>query len=331
MKKIVPLSLLLCIPLSLFGSKILSYNIYDRTNRVDLMLTFDTPYTGSISEAKRNGKVIIKLQDASIESPKIKNVHATFLNTLTITPLKNKVQVVANVPKSVRFIASKTVDGYGLRLRFVPQNILKTSTTPNQDSMTQQDDATANTQEPLGLPTKAPLEISTSYIIVVALLLISVIALLIFKKRIAPTQKTKKTDSWLFQPNENIQQQASPEPQVQPQHAVDTPQTQSAPEVSIRFQKPLDAHNSVILLEYGVHSYLVLMGNGNILLDKFLENKPNTQEEFDTLLQNRHAELEAFLEGKNEYETPTTLIHDDTFEALQSYKEKAASSVYDTV
>ncbi len=38
--------LLLLFPLLLLGSKILSYNVYERSNRVDVMLTFDTPFEG---------------------------------------------------------------------------------------------------------------------------------------------------------------------------------------------------------------------------------------------------------------------------------------------
>ena len=38
------LILLLLLPAFLWGAKILSYNVYDRNDRVDVMLTFDTPY-----------------------------------------------------------------------------------------------------------------------------------------------------------------------------------------------------------------------------------------------------------------------------------------------
>jgi phage-related baseplate assembly protein len=64
------------------------------------------------------------------------------------------------------------------------------------------------------------------------------------------------------------------------------------------------------------------MGNGNILLDKFHDNKPVSQQEFETILQERHQELESFLHGKERNETMNTK------EALQSYKERAASLIY---
>ncbi len=65
--------LILALALSLNAAKILSYNIYDRTDRVDVMITFDTPYDGIIKQSITKSKIIIKLQDASIESEKQKN------------------------------------------------------------------------------------------------------------------------------------------------------------------------------------------------------------------------------------------------------------------
>jgi hypothetical protein len=106
------------LPFTLYASKILSYNIYDRTDRVDIMITFDTPYSGLIKQSFKNSKIIIKLGDAKIESPKVKNLSTNFLNRITITPMSRYTQIVASVPSKIKLIASKTADGYGLRLRF---------------------------------------------------------------------------------------------------------------------------------------------------------------------------------------------------------------------
>jgi len=120
--------LLFLLPFSLFASKILSYNIYERTDRADVMLTFDTPYTGQIKQSISKSKIIIKLEDATIESPKIKKVSSRYLHSLTITPINNKTLIVASIAPSTRLIASKTSDGYGLRLRFTDKIAVKSST-----------------------------------------------------------------------------------------------------------------------------------------------------------------------------------------------------------
>ena len=80
------------------------------------------------------------------------------------------------------------------------------------------------------------------------------------------------------------------------------------------------------MLDFGEQSYLVLMGNNNILLDKFIDNKPETQEDFETILQNRHQELDDFLRVDNVNKAQVN----DPKEALQAYKERAASLIYDT-
>ena len=291
--------LLFLLPFSLYASKILSYNIYERSNRADVMITFDTPYKGMIKQNKSTNKIIIKLQDASIESPKIKQVNSSYLHSLTITPLKDQIQIVASISPNVRLIASKTTDAYGLRLRFTNATIKK-QTVQKVDSLTQTS----------MLPTKKSGDMSTSYYIVVSILIIGIIILLILKKRMIKQPNSKQNNSWLF----NSTNTNSPQGQNQESAAVK--QIISDDMVSIRFQKAIDNANSVVMLDFANESYLVLMGNGNILLDKFKDNKPTSQQEFDSILQERNQELEDFL-GTKEKKEP-----------LQAYKERAASLIY---
>lgn len=72
------------------------------------------------------------------------------------------------------------------------------------------------------------------------------------------------------------------------------------------------------MLDFGEQSYLVLMGKSNILLDKFSGDKPVTEDDFNSILQNRHKELENFLNNDDKHQ-----------ESLRIYKEKAASISYE--
>ncbi len=45
--------LLSILALPLFAVELISYNIYDRNDRVDLMLSFDSAYGGKISQKKK--------------------------------------------------------------------------------------------------------------------------------------------------------------------------------------------------------------------------------------------------------------------------------------
>jgi preprotein translocase subunit SecG len=280
------------------------------------MITFDTPYNGIIKQSRGKSKIIIKLEDATIEAPKMKKVASRFLQSVAITPLKGQTQIIASVPSSVKLFASKTADGYGLRLRFTNKTAHKYAG-KTQSSNTQ-------TQSPFSaLPTKKGDDLTQSYYIVVAILIIGIIILLYLKKKTTPARlkqnaqavKQQKTP-WLFNAN-TAPQQTAPTQQKQ--------QQENQNEVSIRFQKAIDANNSVVMLDFGKESYLVLMGKSNILLDKFHENRPSSQQEFESILQSRHEELENFLNGENNKSVHTK---EHQKEPLQAYKERAASLLY---
>jgi hypothetical protein len=287
--------LLLLLPFALSASSILSYNIYDRTDRVDVMITFDTPYTGTIKQSISTQKIIIKLEDAKIESAKTKKLSSNFLNAITMTPMAGYTQIVASVPPSVELQASKTSDSYGLRLRFT-NNIAQSKPIAKQ-----------STQEEINpfaaLPTKQDNNISQSYYIVIFILVTGIVLLFYLKRKMNTSQQQapKQGSSWLFKTDAKHNDAHNPN------------------EVSIRFQKNINNENSVVMLDFGTESYLVLMGHNNILLDKFTDNKPVTQSDFETILQNRHQELDAFLKVDKQ----------SSKEPLQSYKEKASSISYD--
>jgi len=295
----IKLFLIFLLPFSLYASKILSYNIYDRTDRVDVMITFDTPYEGVIKQSLGDSNILIKLEDASIESAKTKKLSSKYISSINITPMSGYTQISANVPPSVTLQASKTSDSYGLRLRFTaavqpPKSIKEAQQTESS---------------PLSsLPTKKSDDIAQSYYIVIAILIIGIIILLYVKKRVSAQPVSKKTSSWLFAEN-------TPKEPIKTKQPI-IPNN----DVTIRFQKSLNEQNSVVMLDFGEQSYLVLMGKNNILLDRFTHDRPATQDDFESILQSRHQELDNFLNGGSEEESK---------EYFQAYKEKAASVRYD--
>jgi hypothetical protein len=291
--------LIFILPLALYASKILSYNIYDRTDRVDVMITFDTPYDGVIKQRVGDSSISIKLQNASIESSKIKQLTSKYIKSITITPMQDYTEIVAEVPPSVTLQASKTSDAYGLRLRFA------TTSLPTANA---QETKEAQAPSLNSLPTKKDDDISASYYIVVTILILGIITLFYIKKRVSAAQNRKEPSSWLFKGDK----ESPNNEQIIENFNLDNKN------VSIRFQKPLDGENSVVMLDFGDQSYLVLMGKGNIILDKFTDNRPASQDDFNTILQSRHHELERFLSSDTKSKEP-----------LQTYKEKAASILYE--
>jgi len=283
---------LLSIPFLLFGAQILSYNVYDRTDRVDVMITFDTPYEGKIKQSTSQSKIIIKLENSSIETTKTKVLSSKFLNTISIVPLAGYTQIVAEIPPGTKLKASKTSDSYGLRLRFTSFSYAKNNTKTSYQPQSNESSLT-------GLPTKQPEDISTNYYIVIGTLLIGIVILFVLKNKVASMPQQKQGNSWLFKVANDAK------------HGDDG-------SVTIRFQKQINEANSVVMLDFAEQSYLVLMGSNNILLDKFTDNKPVTQDDFETILQNRHQELDDFLNNQETIEK----------DPMQIYKEKAANISY---
>lgn len=292
------LALILLIPSILFGSKILSYNIYDRNDHVDVMLTFDTPYEGVLRQNRQGDIIIIKLEEASIDSPLVKTINSKFLQKLSISPDSDQIQIVANVPGNVALKASKTSDSYGLRLRFNPL-----LTSPMENSVVGQNAATVST-----LPTKPGNEFEQSYYVVIGILVVGIGILFWLKQGIAKKtirMREEPKAPWSFNSDKKSSSILSP--------TASLASTLGSGGVQIRFQKTLDASHSVAMLDFGTQSYLVLLGNNTILLDKFQDNIPISQNEFESMLKSKHQELDGF------FKLGTT--QDESFD---SYKEKAS-------
>ncbi|OHD80035.1 MAG: hypothetical protein A3D90_09900 [Sulfuricurvum sp. RIFCSPHIGHO2_02_FULL_43_9] len=297
MRYLLPLLLL---PALLWGAKVLSYNVYDRNDRVDVMLTFDTPYEGVLRQNRQGDTVIVKLEEAFIEAPKLKDVNSKYLGKLSIAPQGDNIEITAQVSNDVTMQASKTSDSYGLRLRFmhpvvsdIPEVIPPVDETAVE-----------------GLPTKSDSEFEQSYYVVIAILLIGIGILFWLKQNIAKRAETIHSEPktpWLFN-------KFSSEAKSSPAAPVKTSTDMGG--VHIRFQKTLDPAHTVAMLDYGTMSYLVLLGNNTLLLDKFQDNIPITQNEFESLLQSKHRELDGYFQ-----------LAPAQDEAFDSYKEKA-SGVY---
>ncbi len=316
------LAFLLLSTLTLFGSNILSYNIYDRTDRVDVMLTFDVPYHGKILKSKADRKIILKLYDAKIESTKIKHLSSRFLKTLTINPMEGFTQIVASVPTNdIVLKASKTADAYGLRLRFV-----KKSTLDNVAQIKRQAIQANEQNEKIfpNLPTKQDQNISSNYYTVIIILILAIVVMLVIKNKMNKTQSsaTHPSSSWLFK---NSTPKA-PKVAIKENAPKSTP-SKADNGVTIRFQKQLDERNSVVMIDFQEFSYLLLIGqSNNILLDRFKENTPTSQDEFESLLQEKSDKLSEFLQIEPKKQTE---FDDSSEDILKIFSKKASNTPYD--
>jgi hypothetical protein len=249
----------LLLSFELFASNILSYKIYERGDRTDLLLTFDTPYAGRISQKETLNSTTLLLYDTHYKEQTSKPISSAFLTQFSIIPQNNRTAIVLSLGKDVTFKVSKTVDNYGLRLRFYKQTSAKPIIKPTTSIAT----STST------LRTKPDSQSNTNYIYVVIFLILAIFILLLIKKRI---DKNGTGKSWLFKDGKS-----------------------SSEQFNILFQKPIDATNKVVLLEVNQRQYLVILGNSHLLLDTYGEHQITNEDGFESILRDNQEELNSYM------------------------------------
>ncbi|SFP09225.1 hypothetical protein [Hydrogenimonas thermophila] len=272
----------------LLSATLLNQNIYDRENRVDLMLSFDTPYDGKIRQAKDERTVNIFLSNVQLQQPFSKQLQNSLVSSITITRADSESIMIkiTSASKKLKVEASRTLDRFGLRLRIVPSEISsqKTSIKPSYEYTNQ-----SSQSQPINLKNDSDTLPGWRYWTVIGIMLFLLVVLFLIKKRGIGTSSIKGA-GWLMPKN----QQISP-----------------IPEAIIRYQKPIDRQNRIVLLEFNERQYLMLLGNSNILLDSFSQASIIEDEDsFNQLFEANKKQLNNFLKEN----------HPDAYEA---FKENA--------
>jgi hypothetical protein len=249
---------------ALFGiyacaATLLNQNVYERENRVDLMLSFDSTFEGKISRDIKENRTLITLTDAVAEKRYVKELSHPFVEKIQINRSKLDVLKVYFYTKGkTDIIAAKTGDGYGLRLRVVP----------GQSAAAAQPQAT-QTQPVLGFETKEELQISTSYIVTIIALVAIALILFILKRKVA----SGSGDNWLMPQGKKAEKQ---------------------PNFKVKFQKVIDTKNKLVLLEFGGREYLTVIGNTNVLLDTFENGSVVSKDKFEQVFEENREKLNEY-------------------------------------
>lgn len=247
------------------SSNLLTHNIYDRSDRVDVMLSFDSPYEGKIFQSKGSNITTLTLSDLTYDKLVEKNVNSKILQSLTIEPNGENLKVILTSNNAISVIASKTVDGFGLRIRTKPNFAIKTQSSTIKRTNTKSSIETKSTED----------LIDGRYITVIIILTIMVLFMLWLKKRIISKGNiSKEKSSWLFKSNEKKLPSA---------------------EVNVLHQKSIDSANSVVLLEFQNQKYLVMTGNSNLLLDKFSHSDIKDESDFEQAFEDNRKKLDDYL------------------------------------
>lgn len=257
--------------LNIFATTLLTYNTYDRDDRVDLMLSFDTPYNGKVFLKKDGHNFTITLKNILFNKKITKNINSPIISSIEIIPQKTDINIILKSKKEINIIASKTTDGFGLRLRAMISGATLKKTSFQKKSMKND-----NTKAFGSLPLDKTGYADSKYYMVILVLFLLLIVLWIVKKRITKPTNEK---NWLFKNSVNEN------------------------EVKILYRKTIDAKNSVLVLSYMDKRYLVLTGSSNQLLDKFSSNNApinDDDKEFEEMFAKNRQKLDEFLKVGND-------------------------------
>ncbi len=116
--------------------------------------------------------------------------------------------------------------------------------------------------------TRDETDISGSFLKVMAILAFLFLLLYILKRWIQ--NKGEPTNSWLFQKDEKQN-------------------------IKVLTQKVLDRQNRAVLLEFNEKKYFIILGNSNLLLEKFESNQTD-DEEFEQILDDKSRRLDKMLD-----------------------------------
>ena len=298
---------------ALWGSNLSTYNIYERSDRVDVMLSFDAPYNGTILQERKDGAITLLFKDLQNDQNIEKSVNSSILQELLFEPRGQNLALVIKSDARVAVSASKTTDGFGLRIRVTPENTANsaaaTALSPQETreniteatNLSGDQNASNLTSSAQGAGLNLGAQngdvnfmtqgmsdmIDYRYYSVLGVLALLLIVLLFIKARLKNKQKTLKTkreNSWFEK-------------------------VKSDEGVDILYEKPLDNVNKVVLFQHLDRRYLVLTGASNVLLDKFGEEKMTSEQDFQTFFEENQKKLNAYIENR---------------QTLDAYKDKAS-------
>ncbi len=269
MKNIVLFMLLVSLANS---ANLLTHNIYERTDRVDIMLSFDSPYEGKITQKRGENITTLTLNNLTHDELVEKSINSDILQAITIEPNKNSINIILKSKNPIAVIASKTTDGFGLRIRTKP--IETTQLKPQATPIVTKTQLNTKSSESL---------VDGRYLGVILLLCVMVLFMLWIKKRVALKNESIKTrNSWLFKTD----RKSSPDE-----------------EINVLNKKQIDNNNSVILLEFQDRIYLVMTGGSNVLLEKFSKEDIKSDSDFETAFEDNRKKLDEYLKIQKDEDT----------------------------
>ncbi len=122
LKKFALFLLFLTLFIPAFAAKLVNFSVYDREDRVDLMLSFDAPYNGHISQMKQGNIIAISLNDLLTDKAQSQNLSKGIVKKVLITPQNNKTAIALETSSQANINISSINNKIGLRIRILNAN-----------------------------------------------------------------------------------------------------------------------------------------------------------------------------------------------------------------
>lgn len=105
----------------LFAVNLTQYNIYDRNDRVDLMLSFDSAYNGDISQKKEKDFTLLTLNGLDYKKNELKDLNSKLISKISINSKDKKTYIMFQTKEDIALNVSLANDKFGLRIRATPK------------------------------------------------------------------------------------------------------------------------------------------------------------------------------------------------------------------
>ncbi len=262
------LVLVLAFVAQIFAANLLSMSVNENSDSVEINLSFDAIFDGTIEQNATEKNVTLKISGISIDTKKDLSLSQNLLisRALLTKDGATGVYLTFETKKEIAFEALKNNDGYKLQLKIIS----KPAVTADANSTAKP--LTAN-EKPIP---EVDSEVSWRYIVVVTFLAFLVALMFYIRKKFAkPNGKDAKT-GWLLPKG----------------FKAEAPQD----DVNVITQSFLDPNNKLMLVEYNNIKYLLLVGNTNVVVDRYYAEDANTQgSDFKQIMAENERKLAEFL------------------------------------
>lgn len=265
--------LILAFITSTFAANLLSMSVNENNDLVEMNLSFDSAFDGAIEQNAVDKNVTLKISGISIDSKKDLSLSQNWLIGRAIMSKDgaNGIYLMLETKKDIAVEALKNNDGYKLQLKITPKPIANDVNVTSKQAVGNQKPITNDANEP---------DFGWRYVVVISFLTFLVAIMFYVKKKYAgkkPAENTSTKSGWLL-PNdfkaENI----------------------PSDEVNIITQSFLDPNNKLMLVEYNQIKYLLLVGNTNVVVDRYYGEDANTDNnDFKRIMAENEKKLSEFL------------------------------------